>query len=230
MTGHIYRDVILEKHERLFRGAMGAEFLFMDDNARPHRANIVDECLQSEDITTTRGLWRRTPTPDENLRTTPKLGPPLLTTAPPHGRKFKVSTDLTCIAALHGSSSMTDHLIGTSAHAPQHPMVTYTGLVPSENINIALFSSTRAFDDGPRYFEQWSSDRQGYGGPVVKMISPFGGNRNVPMEGKRVKDGKEKWGWTDHLIGTSARASQRPMVTYTGMGIVGPGSHGLLRH
>ncbi|GFU44272.1 transposable element Tcb1 transposase [Trichonephila clavipes] len=51
MTGHIYRDVILEQHERLFRGAMGAEFLFMDDNARPHRANIVDECLQSEDIT-----------------------------------------------------------------------------------------------------------------------------------------------------------------------------------
>ncbi|GFT83173.1 transposable element Tc3 transposase [Trichonephila clavipes] len=51
MTGHIYRDVILEQHVRLFRGAMGAEFLFMDDNARHHRANIVDECLQSEDIT-----------------------------------------------------------------------------------------------------------------------------------------------------------------------------------
>ncbi|GFV31362.1 DDE_3 domain-containing protein [Trichonephila clavipes] len=50
ITGHIYRDVILE-HVRLFRGAMGAEFLFRDDNARPHRANIVDECLQSEDIT-----------------------------------------------------------------------------------------------------------------------------------------------------------------------------------
>ncbi|GFX42954.1 transposable element Tcb1 transposase [Trichonephila clavipes] len=43
MTGHIYRDVILEQHVRLFRGAIGAEFLFMDDNARPHRANIVDE-------------------------------------------------------------------------------------------------------------------------------------------------------------------------------------------
>ncbi|GFY08421.1 transposable element Tcb2 transposase [Trichonephila clavipes] len=51
MTGHIYRDVILEQHVCLFRGAMGAEFLFMDDNAHPHRANIVDECLQSEDIT-----------------------------------------------------------------------------------------------------------------------------------------------------------------------------------
>ncbi|GFY24571.1 transposable element Tcb1 transposase [Trichonephila clavipes] len=51
MTGHVYGDVILEQHVRLFRGAMGAEFLFMDENARPHRANIVDECLQSEDIT-----------------------------------------------------------------------------------------------------------------------------------------------------------------------------------
>ncbi|GFW84857.1 transposable element Tc3 transposase [Trichonephila clavipes] len=48
MSGHIYRDVILEQLERLFRGA---EFLFMDDNARPHHANIGDECFQSEDIT-----------------------------------------------------------------------------------------------------------------------------------------------------------------------------------
>ncbi|GFX84963.1 transposable element Tcb1 transposase [Trichonephila clavipes] len=51
MKGHIYRDVILDQHVSLFRGAMGAEFLFMDNNARPHRANVVDECLQSEDIT-----------------------------------------------------------------------------------------------------------------------------------------------------------------------------------
>ncbi|GFV95921.1 DDE_3 domain-containing protein [Trichonephila clavipes] len=51
VIGHIYRNVILEQHVRLFRGAMGAEFLFMDDNARSHRANIVDECLQLEDIT-----------------------------------------------------------------------------------------------------------------------------------------------------------------------------------
>ncbi|GFV48141.1 transposable element Tcb2 transposase [Trichonephila clavipes] len=51
MTVYIYRDVILKQHVRLFRGAMDAEFLFMDDNDRPHHANIVDECLQSEDIT-----------------------------------------------------------------------------------------------------------------------------------------------------------------------------------
>ncbi|GFW94024.1 cubilin [Trichonephila clavipes] len=42
MTGHIYRDVILEQHVRLFRGAMRAEFLFMDDNACPYRANTVN--------------------------------------------------------------------------------------------------------------------------------------------------------------------------------------------
>ena len=51
MKAQIYRDIILEQHVRLFRGAMGAEFVFMDDNARPHRANIVNECLESEDIT-----------------------------------------------------------------------------------------------------------------------------------------------------------------------------------
>ncbi|GFX53868.1 transposable element Tcb1 transposase [Trichonephila clavipes] len=51
MTGHTYLDVILEQHVRLLRGAISAEFLFMDDNARSHCANIVDECFQSEDIT-----------------------------------------------------------------------------------------------------------------------------------------------------------------------------------
>ncbi|GFW72854.1 transposable element Tcb1 transposase [Trichonephila clavipes] len=51
MAGHIYRVVILEQHVRLFRGAMGAEFLFVDDNARPQRANVVDEYLPLEDIT-----------------------------------------------------------------------------------------------------------------------------------------------------------------------------------
>ncbi|GFY08382.1 transposable element Tcb1 transposase [Trichonephila clavipes] len=51
MTGHIHRNVILEQHVRLFRGTMGAEFLYTDDNALPHHANILDECLESEDIT-----------------------------------------------------------------------------------------------------------------------------------------------------------------------------------
>ncbi|GFX05304.1 transposable element Tcb1 transposase [Trichonephila clavipes] len=51
MTGQINRDINLEQHVRLFRGAMDAEFVFMDDSAPPHRVNIVSECLQSEYIT-----------------------------------------------------------------------------------------------------------------------------------------------------------------------------------
>ncbi|GFV85011.1 transposable element Tcb1 transposase [Trichonephila clavipes] len=58
MTRNIYWVVILEHDLRLFRGTIDAEFLFMGDNARPHRANIVDECLQSKDIN--RVNWQHT--------------------------------------------------------------------------------------------------------------------------------------------------------------------------
>ena len=34
---------------RFFRGAVGPEFIFMDDNARAHRVLMVDEYLESED-------------------------------------------------------------------------------------------------------------------------------------------------------------------------------------
>ncbi|GBM97580.1 hypothetical protein AVEN_249283-1 [Araneus ventricosus] len=45
-----YRDEILESYVHLFRGTVGPEFILMDDNARPHRALLVDEFLESEDI------------------------------------------------------------------------------------------------------------------------------------------------------------------------------------
>ncbi|GBM18963.1 hypothetical protein AVEN_1583-1 [Araneus ventricosus] len=50
VTGVRYRDEILEQYVRLFRGAVGPEFILMDDNARPHRGLLVDEFLESEDI------------------------------------------------------------------------------------------------------------------------------------------------------------------------------------
>ncbi|GBM10610.1 Transposable element Tc1 transposase [Araneus ventricosus] len=43
-----YRDEILEPYVCLFRGAV--VFILMDDNARPHRALLVDEFLESEHI------------------------------------------------------------------------------------------------------------------------------------------------------------------------------------
>lgn len=50
VTGAMYRDDILDQYVRLFRGAVGPDFILMDDNARPHRAAIVDEYLEHQDI------------------------------------------------------------------------------------------------------------------------------------------------------------------------------------
>ncbi|GBO10113.1 Transposable element Tc1 transposase [Araneus ventricosus] len=50
VTGVRYRDEILEPYVRLLRGAVDTEFILMDDNARPHRAVLVDEFIESEDI------------------------------------------------------------------------------------------------------------------------------------------------------------------------------------
>ncbi|GFT74919.1 transposable element Tcb2 transposase [Trichonephila clavipes] len=46
-----YCEEILLLDVRLFRGAIGPDFIFMDDNARPHRTFAVEELLKSEDIT-----------------------------------------------------------------------------------------------------------------------------------------------------------------------------------
>ncbi|GFX87828.1 transposable element Tcb1 transposase [Trichonephila clavipes] len=51
MRDQIYLDVIPEQPVRLFRGAMLAEFVFVDGNARSYLASIVNKCFQSEDIT-----------------------------------------------------------------------------------------------------------------------------------------------------------------------------------
>ncbi|GFX80381.1 transposable element Tcb1 transposase [Trichonephila clavipes] len=46
-----YRDEVLEPIVRLYAAAVDPIFVLMDDNARPHRADIVDDCLESERIT-----------------------------------------------------------------------------------------------------------------------------------------------------------------------------------
>ncbi|GFW00724.1 transposable element Tcb2 transposase [Trichonephila clavipes] len=53
-AGSVTRDRYCEEvllHVLLFRGAIGLDFIFMDDNARPHRTLAVEELLESEDIT-----------------------------------------------------------------------------------------------------------------------------------------------------------------------------------
>ena len=51
VTGDRYCEEVLLPYVRLFRGAIGPDFIFMDDNARPHRSLAVEEVLESEDIT-----------------------------------------------------------------------------------------------------------------------------------------------------------------------------------
>ncbi|KFM71121.1 Transposable element Tc3 transposase, partial [Stegodyphus mimosarum] len=63
MTGVKYRDEVLVPYVRLFRGAVGPKFILQDDNARPHRALLVDEFLESEDI---RGMDWPARSPDLN--------------------------------------------------------------------------------------------------------------------------------------------------------------------
>ncbi|GFU84971.1 transposable element Tcb2 transposase [Trichonephila clavipes] len=50
MTGQRYIDEVLLPHVRLFRGAAGDKFVFMDDNATCHRTLAVQDCLDSEGI------------------------------------------------------------------------------------------------------------------------------------------------------------------------------------
>ncbi|GFX47674.1 transposable element Tc1 transposase [Trichonephila clavipes] len=63
MTGQRYIDEVLLPHVRLFRGAVGDKFVFMDDNATCHRALAVQDCLDSEGIQ--RLVWPA-PSPDLN--------------------------------------------------------------------------------------------------------------------------------------------------------------------
>ncbi|GFT90420.1 transposable element Tcb2 transposase [Trichonephila clavipes] len=49
------RDEVLDPYVRLFRGAVGSDFIFMDDNASCHRAMLIDDFLETENIQ--RMLW-----------------------------------------------------------------------------------------------------------------------------------------------------------------------------
>ncbi|GFU23104.1 transposable element Tc1 transposase [Trichonephila clavipes] len=55
MTGQRYIDEVLLLHVRLFYGAVGDKFVFMDDNATCHRTLVVQDCLDSEGIQ--RPVW-----------------------------------------------------------------------------------------------------------------------------------------------------------------------------
>ncbi|GFV88207.1 transposable element Tcb2 transposase [Trichonephila clavipes] len=51
VTGNRYCEKVLLPHVRLFRGAIDPDFIFMDDNARPHGTLAAEVLLESEGIT-----------------------------------------------------------------------------------------------------------------------------------------------------------------------------------
>ena len=50
LTGVRYRDEILHDIVRPYVGATGPDFILIDDNARPHRARVVEQYLQAQTI------------------------------------------------------------------------------------------------------------------------------------------------------------------------------------
>ncbi|GFW52095.1 integrase catalytic domain-containing protein [Trichonephila clavipes] len=50
LTGRRYADEILRPHVIPYPGAIGDSFVFQDDNARPHRAHLVENMLEAETI------------------------------------------------------------------------------------------------------------------------------------------------------------------------------------
>ncbi|GFX88635.1 transposable element Tcb1 transposase [Trichonephila clavipes] len=55
VTAVQYRDEVLESIVKLYAAAVEPTFVLMDDNAHPHRADIVDDYLESEGIA--RMVW-----------------------------------------------------------------------------------------------------------------------------------------------------------------------------
>ncbi|GFS85471.1 DDE_3 domain-containing protein [Trichonephila clavipes] len=50
LTSQELKEEILVPYVRLFCGSHGPDLIFMDDDARPLRAQLEDECHQSKDI------------------------------------------------------------------------------------------------------------------------------------------------------------------------------------
>ncbi|GFY12637.1 transposable element Tcb2 transposase [Trichonephila clavipes] len=50
VTAQRYRDEVLEPYVCLFRGVVGPDFIFMDDNAPCLRALLIDDFLETENI------------------------------------------------------------------------------------------------------------------------------------------------------------------------------------
>ncbi|GFV40416.1 hypothetical protein TNCV_2535841 [Trichonephila clavipes] len=120
MTGQRYIDEVLLPHDRLFRGAVGDKFVFMDDNATCHRTLAVKDCVYSEGIQ--RLVWpARSPdlNPIENVWDA--LGRQVA------GRNYPPTNKNTLICALTEEwdklpQQLLDNVVQTSSLTTEHPV------------------------------------------------------------------------------------------------------------
>ncbi|GFV70422.1 transposable element Tcb1 transposase [Trichonephila clavipes] len=109
VTAVRYRDEVLEPIVRLYAAAVGPTFVLMDDNAHPHRADIVDDYLESEVIA--RMAWPTyspDPNPIQNLWDA--LGRAVSSRFPPPATLIELETALQEECRLL-NSAVVDHLI-----------------------------------------------------------------------------------------------------------------------
>ncbi|GFV85824.1 transposable element Tcb2 transposase [Trichonephila clavipes] len=171
MTGQRYIDEALLPHVRLFRGAAGDKFVFMDDNATCHRTLAVQDCLDSE------GIQRL------------------------------LSTDLTCIAALHGRSLV---VLGSNSCPGKPRSDTYTTRLPRpsiENVWDALGRQVAGRNYPPTnkntliraLTEEWDKLPQQLLDNVVQSMNRTTINiRRVADLLVRLEEGEKRWEVSDH--------------------------------
>ncbi|GFT30620.1 transposable element Tcb2 transposase [Trichonephila clavipes] len=97
VTGLRYRDEILDPYVRPYAAAIGNDFILMDDNARPHRARIVEE-YYLEDHGLERMEWpARSPDLNPIERLLRNLGREVSALNPPPRSLHELKQGLLCV-------------------------------------------------------------------------------------------------------------------------------------
>ncbi|GFS75113.1 transposable element Tcb1 transposase [Trichonephila clavipes] len=131
MTGQRYIDEVLLPHVRLFHGAVGDKFVFIDDNATCHRTLAVQDCLDSEGIQ--RIVWSARSSDLNPIEKWDALGRQVA------GRNYPPTNKNTLIRALTEEwdklpQQLLDNVVqkyGTTCGMLHHtPRWTYTVLIP----------------------------------------------------------------------------------------------------
>ncbi|GFX90201.1 transposable element Tcb2 transposase [Trichonephila clavipes] len=202
MTGQRYIDEVLLPHVRLFRGAVGDKFVFMDDNATCHRTLAVQDCLDSDGIQ--RLVWpARSPdlNPVENVWDA--LGRQVA------GRNYPPTNKNTFIRALTEEwdklpQQLLDNVVESTVRRVECCITFHGGHIPIEELKKALDASEGLVKELQLKFLDTEQQRQflkdEYGALLITFSS---------MEEKKQKLEKENQDLITRLIQLKAEDADR---------------------